>query len=118
MGLLAFMLGYLLIYQVIPPLNTVVPFQPIKRFGEENSKLAFSDVSWIPGIRANCQGDDKLIGKAWSDYDCDGSLDLYVTDSAGPNTLYQNTQQGTIEVINKPSITLPTTVSNGAVFTD
>lgn len=63
-------------------------------------------------------GKDKIIGQAWGDYNRDGWLDLYVTDSRGPNTLFIN-QQGTL-VISPISeqVALGAYKSSGAIFAD
>ncbi|MDQ2693068.1 MAG: hypothetical protein M3Y68_13605, partial [Chloroflexota bacterium] len=49
----------------------------------------FVDVSRSAGIVNNrVAGIEMTAGQAWGDYDNDGWVDLYVTDSKGPNTLY------------------------------
>lgn len=79
----------------------------------------FVDVSQSAGIINNRAGTDKAIGQAWGDYDNDGWPDLYVTDHAGPNTLYRNNGNGTFAVSNQSaSVALPDSYSGGAVFAD
>ncbi len=59
------------------------------------------------------------IGQAWGDYDNDGWVDLYVTDPAGPNTLYRNNGDGTFSVSSlQEQVALKAAYSNGAVFAD
>jgi hypothetical protein len=79
----------------------------------------FTDVSAQAGLTANRRGTDKSIGQAFGDYDNDGWLDLYVTDSAGPNTLYHNNGDGTFSVSPLNSqVILPSKHSSGAGFID
>lgn len=85
--------------------------------------LWFEDVSQTAGIVNNRQGDDRAIGQAWGDFDNDGWIDLYVTDSDGPNTLYRNLGDGTFAVANvagsaNSNTQLPTLLSGGAIFVD
>ena len=56
---------------------------------ESHEVEIFTDVSRSSGITHNHLGTTKAIGQAWGDYDNDGWLDLYVTDTDGPNMLYQ-----------------------------
>jgi hypothetical protein len=59
------------------------------------------------------------IGQAWGDYDRDGWLDLYVTDSQGPNTLYRNQGDGTLAISPlSAQVALPAAPSGGVVFGD
>jgi enediyne biosynthesis protein E4 len=79
----------------------------------------FADVSRAAGIVATRQGDDRAVGVAWGDYNGDGWLDLYVTDTAGPNRLYRNNGDGTFS----PSpfaaqVALADSYSGGATFVD
>ena len=46
----------------------------------------FVNVSYQAGITHNRWSFDHSIGIAWGDYDNDGWVDLYVTDSGYPNT--------------------------------
>jgi cytochrome c peroxidase len=62
---------------------------------------------------------DLAIGQAWGDYDGDGWVDLYVTDPAGPNTLYHNQGDGTFVVSPlNAQVALPKAYSAGATFVD
>lgn len=83
----------------------------------------FEDVSQAAGIVNNRQGDARAIGQAWGDFDNDGWIDLYVTDSDGPNTLYHNLGDGTFAVANamgspNSATQLPAQLSGGAIFVD
>ncbi len=86
--------------------------------------LPFRDVSRAAGIVMQRKGGgtlskDKGIGQAWGDYDRDGWLDLYVTDSAGANVLYHNQRDGTFLVSElSPQVALATEKSSGALFGD
>jgi cytochrome c peroxidase len=81
---------------------------------------AFVNVSRPAGIVNNrAPGIDMTAGQAWGDYDSDGWVDLYVTDPAGPNTLYHNNGDGTFSVSPlKEQVALPQAHSNGAIFAD
>ena len=86
---------------------------------QEGSVPLFVDVSEVAGIVNNRVGTDKTIGQAWGDYDGDGWLDLYVTDSNGRNTLYHNNQDGTFAVSPYADIVaLADAASGGATFVD
>lgn len=80
----------------------------------------FADVSRQAGVVNNRVVSLELaIGQAWGDYDNDGWADLYVTDPAGPNTLYHNNGDGTFSVSSlKEQVALKGALSNGAVFAD
>lgn len=81
---------------------------------------AFMEVSRAAGITNNRAVSLELsIGQAWGDYDNDGWVDLYVTDPAGPNTLYRNNGDGTFT--RSPfseQVSLPQAYSAGATFVD
>lgn len=64
----------------------------------------FINASESAGLVNNRLGTDKAIGQAWGDYDQDGWLDLYVTDTAGPNTIYHNEQDGTFTISPMPTV--------------
>jgi cytochrome c peroxidase len=80
----------------------------------------FANVSRQAGITNNrVVSLDMAIGQAWGDYDNDGWVDLYVTDPAGPNTLYRNNGDGTFA--RSPlgeQVALPGAYSAGATFVD
>ncbi len=59
---------------------------------------AFVHVTQAAGIDAKHTQGYQVTGQAWADYDGDGWLDLYVTDSVGPNTLYRNNGDGTFSI--------------------
>ena len=66
----------------------------------DTSQAAFAEVSREAGITKNrVVSLDLAIGQAWGDYDNDGWVDLYVTDPAGPNTLYHNQGDGTFREV-------------------
>ena len=81
----------------------------------------YTDVTHAAGLTAThtISIDYLIAGQAWGDYDQDGWLDLYVTDSIGPNTLFRNTGRTyfTVSPINS-AVTLSDTISGGAVFGD
>jgi cytochrome c peroxidase len=79
----------------------------------------FADVSRAAGIVSTRQGDDRAIGVAWGDYNGDGWVDLYLTDTDGPNRLFRNNGDGTFS----PSplsdqVALADAYSGGATFAD
>ncbi len=93
----------------------------ISRVGAEESskKEIFIDVSRSVGITHNRLGTTKAIGQAWGDYDNDGWLDLYVTDTDGPNVLYHNEGNGTFVISELvESVALPDLESTGVTFAD
>ncbi|MBI3242320.1 MAG: VCBS repeat-containing protein [Chloroflexi bacterium] len=81
---------------------------------------AFVDVSRQAGVTHNrVVSLEMAIGQAWGDYDNDGWVDLYVTDPAGPNTLYHNNGDGTFSVSPlQAQVALPAAHSAGAIFAD
>ncbi|MFZ0546051.1 MAG: CRTAC1 family protein [Candidatus Promineifilaceae bacterium] len=96
-------------------------FSPVQAQDQATTPVPplFEDVSLQAGITNNRRGTDKSIGQAWGDYDNDGWLDLYVTDTAGPNTLYHNNQDGTFSVSPFNNlVVLPDKESSGAGFVD
>lgn len=80
---------------------------------------AFVHVTKAAGIDAKHTQGYQVTGQAWADYDGDGWLDLYVTDSVGPNTLYRNNGDGTFSVspLNE-QVALPEHYSGGASWAD
>lgn len=79
----------------------------------------FEDMSAPAGITATHTTDYLIIGQAWGDVNQDGWPDLYVTDDAGPSTLYLNDGDGTFSIAPyNAQVALPGTISAGAVFGD
>lgn len=79
----------------------------------------FQNISRAAGITQTRQGNDRAIGQAWGDYDRNGWVDFYVTDTKGPNTLFRNNGDGTFS--RSPladSVALPEGFSGGATFAD
>ncbi|MFZ1397713.1 MAG: FG-GAP-like repeat-containing protein, partial [Candidatus Promineifilaceae bacterium] len=79
----------------------------------------FQNISRAAGITQTRQGNDRAIGQAWGDYDRDGWVDFYVTDTKGPNSLFRNNGDGTFS--RSPladSVALPDGFSGGASFAD
>ncbi|MBE7530784.1 MAG: CRTAC1 family protein [Ardenticatenaceae bacterium] len=87
----------------------------------QTEPIPYQDVTAAAGInspRARTDG-EKVTGQAWGDYDQDGWLDLYVTDTDGPNTLYRNNGDGTLAVSPlNAQVALPDAESAGAIFAD
>jgi cytochrome c peroxidase len=80
---------------------------------------AFVHVTEAAGITAKHTQGYQITGQAWADYDGDGWLDLYVTDSVGPNTLYRNNGDGTFSVSPlNDQVALPEHYSGGASWAD
>jgi cytochrome c peroxidase len=80
---------------------------------------AFVHVTGAAGIDAKHTQGYQVTGQAWADYDRDGWLDLYVTDSVGPNTLYRNNGDGTFSVSPfNEQVALPAHYSGGASWAD
>lgn len=82
----------------------------------------FEDVTGSAGVdhAHNGPGDYFATGIAWGDYDGDGWLDVYVTDSSDVNGLYRNNGNGTFSLsgldaqVNLGSLAQ----SGGALFAD
>ena len=79
----------------------------------------YTSVTMSAGINMPHQGNEKITGQAWGDYDLDGWLDLYLTDFAGANVLYRNNGDGTFAPSPLSSqVALPDARSGGAIFAD
>lgn len=78
----------------------------------------FAPVNENDGLIAERHGDDKLIGQAWGDYDNDGWIDLYVTDSEGANTLFHNEEGTLVKSPLSEQVALTYIKSSGTVFAD
>lgn len=81
----------------------------------------FYDVSRLAGMQTGhgFVDDYYTSGQTFADYDGDGDLDLYVTDSQGLNLLYDNNGDGTFSVSPFLSqVSLDTAISGGALFSD
>lgn len=103
------------------PVPASLPGKPLAAASPTTpSPTLFTNVNATAGIAAARQDvQEKLIGQAWGDYDRDGWLDLYVTDSGGPNTLFHNNGNGTFTVSPlSASVSLPDAVSSGVTFAD
>lgn len=94
-------------------------------------ELVFEDISDNAGITSTHHGiwdenapvpyDDGYLaaGIAWSDFDNDGWVDLFVTGNLDPNVLYHNSQDGTFSESKYSDIlSLPDVPSGGAVWAD
>lgn len=86
---------------------------------EVQEPTAFVHASQAAGIDAKHTQGYQVTGQAWADYDGDGWLDLYLTDSVGPNTLYRNNGDGTFSIspLNE-EVALPEHYSGGASWAD
>lgn len=84
------------------------------------AETPFVEVTAAAGIEAPRQpGGEKVTGQAWGDYDQDGWLDLYLTNTNGRNLLFHNNGDGTFsESSISDHVALPMSLSGGAVFAD
>ncbi|MCA9918105.1 MAG: VCBS repeat-containing protein, partial [Anaerolineales bacterium] len=85
--------------------ETAVPTPP-----STTSTPLFQNISRAAGITQTRQGNDRAIGQAWGDYDRDGWVDFYVTDTKGPNSLFRNNGDGTFS---RPAIAETVALSDG-----
>ncbi len=99
--------------------------------GQQPGEMLFVDITDEAGISSTHQGkwdenlpvpyDDGYLaaGMAWSDFDNDGWVDLFVTGNLDPNVLYHNNQDGTFSVSEYSDLLrLPDVPTGGAVWAD
>ncbi|VAW43204.1 hypothetical protein MNBD_CHLOROFLEXI01-2146 [hydrothermal vent metagenome] len=93
--------------------------QPAKEPNPAPNSTLFTNVNRAAGIVNTRQGNDRAIGQAWGDIDRDGWVDFYVTDTAGPNSLFRNNGDGTFSRSpHDQTVALPNAYSGGASFAD
>ena len=80
-----------------------------------NGNGTFTDVAAAAGVSAAGVGSR---GASWGDYDGDGRLDLYVTNSGGANTLFRNNGDGTFTNVTAAAGVAHGGNSQGAVWGD
>ncbi len=94
---------------------------PPNRCASAAADRMFDDITACAGVTAHrgfIHG-YRTSGQAFADVDGDGDLDLYVTDSLGPNTLYANRGDGTYEISElSDQVAHAPDPSGGAVFAD
>jgi hypothetical protein len=78
----------------------------------------FTDVTSAVGLDGNREGTDRAIGQAWGDFDGDGWVDLYVTDTDGENLLFRNVRGQRFERVDDEAVALWNDYSGGAIFAD
>ena len=78
----------------------------------------FTETTVDLGLIDTRNGDDRAIGQAWGDFDNDGWLDLYVTDTDGANSLFRNIGGQHFERVHDPAVALAEAYSGGAIFAD
>ena len=84
-----------------------------------HAEILFEERTAEVGIAQHHTARYFISGQAWADYDGDGEVDLYLTDSGGANSLYRNRGDGTFEVSPRNAeVALPTHVSGGASWAD
>jgi hypothetical protein len=88
-----------------------------------NSNIRFSDVSESAGVAFNHQRDNSIMplagGASVGDFNGDGLLDIYVTNSAGPNALFRQNADGSFtDVAPLAGVDNPDGVGNGAAAGD
>ncbi len=86
---------------------------------EDQTVPPFEEVTVTAGIDAPRQGNERITGQAWADYDGDGRPDLYLTDFGAPNRLYRNNGDGTFSLSPlAEQVALPEAETGGAVWAD
>ncbi len=111
----------LLLQQGCLPLVPLAPLgQPVLADSDpQDLETLFEETTYSAGLLLTHRGRDKTAGQAWGDYDHDGWLDLYVTDTEGPNVLYHNQGDGTFVVSPlSGQVSLEDAHSGGASFAD
>jgi hypothetical protein len=91
-----------------------------KTAGPEVVPVQFTDVTAAVGITKTHTRviNYYTVGQAWGDYDGDGLLDLYLTDSVGPNVLFKNMGATFQPSPLAATVALTDATSGGAIFTD
>lgn len=79
----------------------------------------FEDVTQTAGFTTEHHDLYMITGQAWGDVNNDGWLDLYLTDSGGPNYMYLNQGDGSFKLAPYTgSLALWEDKSSGAIFAD
>lgn len=129
-GIRSLALTVLLAATLVAALITALAYQPaaaaprltlaeIETIHSGVISTTFTEVAAAVGITSTHPGGGPIPGQAWGDYNNDGWLDLYLTHPAGPNTLYQNNQDGTFSVSPySAQVAVASQPSGGAVFGD
>jgi hypothetical protein len=98
---------------------TTLPYQtPVATKSVDLLYGQFAPANENRGLIAERNGDDKLIGQAWGDYDNDGWVDLYVTDSEGANVLFHNERGQLLVSPLSEQVALTHIRSSGTIFAD
>ena len=83
------------------------------------ASTSFDDFTDAAGIAANHQSVYLVTGQSWGDLDGDGFDDLYLTSSAGPNSLWRNLGDGTFDQVDTGGLLeLADQISGGASIAD
>jgi hypothetical protein len=100
--------------------EVIAQLLPLHRCRTPEVTTPFVDVSSCTHVEARRGYDDnyQTSGQAFADIDNDGWLDLYVTDTTGPNTLYGNNGDGTFSIARQHPAVSGHYASGGAVFAD
>ena len=88
------------------------------RGGWAGGSPPFEDVTLSAGLVQAHHDVYFITGQAWGDYDRDGRLDLYLTDSAGVSTLFRNLGSGFVIAAEAPTVALGGMTTGGASFAD